>query len=158
MKTETKLIPFDLKKALAGDPVVTRSGEQVTQITLFDVENEHDEQIACVVGGRLAIYHKDGKMDPGIDSRYDLFMKPKTRIINGFEVPAPESEPLEETDVYYVADIASRFFYEVSLWSGGTIDMTWLSIGLVFLAKEDAIANSKAMLGINPYGDDDEQV
>lgn len=155
MKKETKLIPFDLEKALAGDPVITRSGEHVSQMTLFDVDSEYDEQIACVVGGRLAIYHKDGKMDSGIDSRYDLFMKPKTRIVNGFEVPAPESLPLNSGDDYYCADVNSWYFYENYPWSGNDMSMLWLKRGLVFLAKEDAIANAKAMVGIDPYGDEE---
>lgn len=35
MKTKADLKPFDLEKALAGEPVVTRQGEEVTQLTLF---------------------------------------------------------------------------------------------------------------------------
>lgn len=148
--SKNNLKPFNLEAALAGEPVVTRDGQEATQVTLFDCSGEFP--LIAVVNGGVYSFTKQGRhYNCGQPSSLDLFMKPKTRIINGFEVPLPESESLEETDTYYVADTVSHSFYETSLWSGGTIDMTWLSRGLVFLTKEDAIANAKAMLGIDPY-------
>tara|TARA_R110000850_G_scaffold100316_7_gene207544 strand:- start:3209 stop:3580 length:372 start_codon:yes stop_codon:yes gene_type:complete len=74
---------FDLKKALAGENVVTRDGRKVTQLVLFktnsgdvlyglDVENDHVEQ--WLVDGR---YHN---IKPECDG--DLLMAPKT--LGGF--------------------------------------------------------------------------
>lgn len=151
MKTETKLIPFDLEKALAGDPVITRDGQHVTQVTAFNFENEYDELIAGVVGGHLVICHKDGKVDPVLDSQYDLFMKPKTRIVNGFEVPSPVKTPPKSFDYYYIPSVQSDVFYCPYVWSGDIFDKKCLERGLVFLTKEDAAATAKAMLGIDPY-------
>lgn len=150
MKTEKKLIPFDLEKALAGEPVITRDGREVTQVTLFECESRYP--VYAVVDGAICSFTKTGSdYDNGQSSQYDLFMKPKTRVINGFEVPAPESESLEKGGEYYAVDVNSQFFCEKYIWRGGMVDKEWLKRGIVFLAKEDAIANAKAMLGINPH-------
>ena len=157
MKTETRLIPFDLEKALAGETVVTRDGREVSQVTLFDCSSKYP--LVAVVDGEVYGFAKTGgHYISGHPSSLDLFMKPKTRIINGFEVPAPVTDPdsMKVGDKYYCADGSESSWFFWSSWAGDETDKMWLERGLVFLRKEDAIANAKAMLGINPYGDDDE--
>lgn len=69
--------PFDLEKALAGEPVVTRDGRPVTQVTRFDVNNER-YCIAAVVDSNIETFSIDGKFRIEYPSIYDLFMAPKT--------------------------------------------------------------------------------
>ena len=71
--------PFDLERALAGDPVVTRWGEEATQFHLF--EGAH-RPLACVIGGNVCAYFGNGvDLESGMSSKYDLFMAPKKRIV-----------------------------------------------------------------------------
>lgn len=65
---------FNLEEALAGKPVITRSGEEVTQLVLFKVDG--DSPLVGVVGKVIKSYAKEGNWLPGKDSSYDLFMKP----------------------------------------------------------------------------------
>jgi hypothetical protein len=83
-------------------------------------------------------------------------MYPETRIINGFEVPAPETDPLDHDATYYTPNILRSCLYDSTAWDDEDdtgSDSRWLSRGLVFLRKEDAIATAKAMLGIDPYSE-----
>ena len=88
MKYDTsKLKPFDLEKAKAGDPVCTRDGSSV-RILCFDIKNmEHNTShisqpiIALVDFGEAEYayrYYSNGKYDLEFDSPYDLMMNPKT--------------------------------------------------------------------------------
>ena len=72
-----ELEKFDLERALAGEPVITRDGREVTQLTLFNVEN-NIYPLYGVVNNTIVrwtsegIYYKFSEKDDG-----DLFMKPK---------------------------------------------------------------------------------
>lgn len=80
-----KLKPFDLQKALAGDPVVTRDGRKVLKVAHFPecagwevaVHIEGDKNLTAMPqsGRYLAGRGKAG------DSEYDLFMAPKQREV-----------------------------------------------------------------------------
>ena len=70
---QNTLKPFNLERALAGDPVVTKSGRQVEQITLF---NASGHCIAGVVDGFLHKWQNDGKFIIDMQHQYDLFMAP----------------------------------------------------------------------------------
>jgi hypothetical protein len=72
--SETKMKPFDLERALAGDKVVTRDGREVTQVTKFDIEKP-----ACVYGvinGHIHTFNEIGRYN-NVESLNDLFMAPK---------------------------------------------------------------------------------
>lgn len=149
MKSQEKLIPFDLQKALEGDPVVTRAGRKVKQITLFNVLNPY--RVVGVVDGLIMSFQTDGQSS---DSKhYDLFMEPKTHIVNGFEVPKPVTEPPAKAKIYYVPNLSVESWCSGTGWDGDVIDRMRLERNIVFLNKEDAIANAKAMAGIDPYGE-----
>lgn len=70
--------PFDLQKALAGYPVITRDGRRVTQLTLFDIANHYLYPLVGVIEGTWDIqrWTKEGKFEEklGVDRQVDLFM------------------------------------------------------------------------------------
>ena len=102
------------------------------------------------------LWSKDGLYDVDeCENELDIIgMWPKTRIINGFEVPAPETEGLNERESYYTPVFNNNCFYREEKWAEGSLfDLRSLERGIVFLSAEDAIANAKAMLGIDPYGE-----
>lgn len=69
--------PFVLDQALNGAPVVTRDGQPVTNITLFDgVDDDlHNDPLYGVVDGVLESWSTDGQWRDGEDP-LDLFMAP----------------------------------------------------------------------------------
>lgn len=144
--------PFNLEAALAGEPVVTRSGCKVKQITLFEVDNQYN--LVGVVGEDIFQFTKEGVFSVGNSHSLDLFMKVKTHTVNGFEVPTPVTNPenMKSGVLYYVADNADIDWYFESTWTNAKMDKAWIARNLVFMNKEDAIANAKAMAGVNPYG------
>lgn len=84
-----------------------------------------------------------------MDSQYHTFRrKPRTRVVNGFTVPAPIQDMPKKDQMLYVADPMHQDFFIEALvrgcWESG------LTRGLLFSTKEAAIANAKAMCGINP--------
>jgi hypothetical protein len=61
--------PFDLTAALAGAPVITRDGREVTQLTKFEC---HDiMSVAGVLDGIVNLWSTDGKSG---SEKFDLFM------------------------------------------------------------------------------------
>jgi hypothetical protein len=66
--------PFDLERALAGDPVVTRYGEPVTQITKFDIYGTH--VLRGVLEGQLVSWCDNGRYYSSGEGHCDLFMGP----------------------------------------------------------------------------------
>ena len=151
-KKEHTLKPFNLEKALAGEPVVTRDGKEVTQITFFDCEDVYP--IVAVTNKIKRSFTVDGFfLESNAPHRFNLFMKPKTRIINGFEVPAPTTVAPSKGTCYFAADPTTGQWAQALKWLGDKLDLLWLERGLVFETPDDAVANAKAMLGINPYGE-----
>lgn len=148
--------PFNLEKALAGEPVVTRGGQEVTQLTAFETNSIY--KLAGVVGGELYRFTEEGVYIVNQVTNLDLVMKVKTHTVNGFEVPAPVTNPenMKVGVTYYGADNTDLDWYFETTWANDAKDKAWLARNLVFMNKEDAIANAKAMSGVNPYGGCDE--
>lgn len=75
--------PFDLQKALAGDPVVTRNGIEVLEITYLATAINYSRVQASLnlgvsAGNNVQRYYENGRCDgDSRDSPYDLFMAPK---------------------------------------------------------------------------------
>lgn len=76
--------------------------------------------------------------------------KGKTRTINGFTVPAPEVKAPSMDSTYYVPDPYTSAWGDDMVWDDQVFDRLCLARGLVFLTKADAIANAKAMCGVDP--------
>lgn len=76
--------------------------------------------------------------------------KPKVILINGFDVPEPVREPLNQGQAYYIPIIANSFNspnpYAQFMWTGTSIDNHWLSRGLIHLTKEAATLHAEALL------------
>lgn len=76
----TKLIPFNLERALAGDPMITRSGDKVTDFKYFSkTKSEFCICFTVSEDDSICLSKIDGKfLIDGNESGYDLFMAPKT--------------------------------------------------------------------------------
>jgi len=72
--------PFDLEKALAGEPLVTRDGSAATQLTRFDCDAPY--QLVAVVRGEIEEFTIDGRSVEHRESPYDLFMYELERWVN----------------------------------------------------------------------------
>ena len=71
--------PFDLEKALAGEPVVTRDGHAVTEIILMKMVTARTNNLLAVIDGDWYIYYRNGELNPGYACNGDLFMAPVKR-------------------------------------------------------------------------------
>lgn len=153
------LKPFDLQAALNGEPVMLRDGKKGF------VRHHETELLAdystAIVGFRLrddgsallSSWNVDGRFFGDKFAHLDIIgMWPKTHMVNGFEVPAPETKALNDHVAYYIPSVFSEEYCVGITWGDYELsDKRALSRDLVFLNKEDAIANAKAMLGIDPY-------
>lgn len=159
------LKPFDLEAALKGEPVMLRDGSKA-----FVRHHETEQKVGddfrlwgvfftdlntCTTTSWTAQGKwRDDERDYALDI---IGMYQKTQMVNGFEVPAPETEKPEEGSVYYAPMPTNILLYQGALWSTClTLNLRLLERGLVFLNKEDAIANAKAMLGIDPHEESEE--
>ena len=72
---------FNLQKALAGEPVVTRDGKKVTQITKFDNVTITKYSICGVVEGSLENWSIEGKYHHTLESQFDIYMAEESKTI-----------------------------------------------------------------------------
>lgn len=84
---------------------------------------------------------KDGY---GAKSSYRL--APRTILVNGVEVPAPEKDAPKAGCDYHIPMPSKDSRYTSAFWDGCEFDVNLLAEGLVYLDKESAIARAKAML------------
>jgi hypothetical protein len=71
---------FNLERALAGKPICTRDGRDVTQLTKFDVKEK--EPIYGVLDGEVHAWYADGSFFfDSFSCENDLFMKSKENAI-----------------------------------------------------------------------------
>lgn len=112
-----------------------------------NVENGRDELYGLEHSFVVATHEKIF-LYPGAFS-----LAPRTHVVNGFTVPEPEDDFLTDPDLYYVADVTSEYWAFGKNWRGTDRDQMLVIRGLVHLTKEAAIANAKAMLGIDPYSE-----
>ena len=82
------------------------------------------------------------------------FIKPKTRAINGYEVPdCLHKEP--NTEYIFLEDLAvSSLVIKIDLKHSTGFDSTY-ERGILHATKEGAIASCKARLGIDPYSNNE---
>jgi hypothetical protein len=74
---EQKLIPFDLTRALKGDKVITRGGDEVDELYHFK-KDDSSNPLAIFIKGRGIFWHSiDGMYMESTPHALDLFMKPK---------------------------------------------------------------------------------
>jgi hypothetical protein len=74
--------PFDLQKALAGEPVVTKNGQSVSQLTLFSLTKD-DYCIYGVIEGRIQRWTLIGQYDFNHKNHdLDLFIGEREQWVN----------------------------------------------------------------------------
>jgi hypothetical protein len=107
---------FDLQRALAGEPVCTRDGREVTQLVKFDAPNDRDVVVG-VFDGKVNYWSIDGKWDLCSKqlSDFDLLMKHKEKSIIvgssshnaiGLHNPLlPDSVKIKNTETMYKFDL-----------------------------------------------------
>jgi hypothetical protein len=71
---------FNLERALAGEPVITRDGSEVTRLFLIDVDSKY-KLVGVVKKSLLRWTDKGYFLDITNKSENDLFMKPKENAI-----------------------------------------------------------------------------
>jgi hypothetical protein len=64
---------FDLQKAIAGHPLITRAGEKVKGFHYFENGNQEDFCCAAYVNETIETYTKDGKYSSD-NTTFDLFL------------------------------------------------------------------------------------
>jgi len=81
-------------------------------------------------------------------------IKPRTIVVNGFDVPEPMlSYPEHRTQYFCAAPDRNFLCFESVFMQNDEVDANRLHKGLLHTTKEAAIAHAKAMLGIDPYAD-----
>ena len=81
--------------------------------------------------------------------------EPKTIKVNGFDVPEPMRKAPVLGTYYYIAYPTCEAYYHGYSWDGNPLETCWLLRGLLYSTREAAVAHAKAMLGIDPYADED---
>lgn len=70
--------PFNLAEALAGKPVVTRDGRNVTGIAHLP-SITHDFRVIALINGHMSTFTERGTWCPNAGADSDLFMAEETR-------------------------------------------------------------------------------
>jgi hypothetical protein len=106
-----KNIQFNLKKALSGDPVVTRDGGSISEIHNFGVRG-NEFCIAAVVDGSLVMYYTKGTRhrDPTLISPLDLFMAPPEEVAGYIAFGLDTYGCIESTDTKKTPQHANNSF------------------------------------------------
>ena len=86
--------PFDLEKALAGAPVVTRIGKEVTQVVFFNASTTFP--VRAVIDGTIYSYTTAGARFGGVND-LDLFMAPVKKVAY-INVYRPNHDSTDSTD------------------------------------------------------------
>ena len=71
--------PFNLEEALAGKPVITRDGKEVTQLVKFDIKDW--DCLYGVIDTDVHSWNINGKYFLNKETEYDLFMKTENSSI-----------------------------------------------------------------------------
>jgi hypothetical protein len=84
--------------------------------------------------------------NPLWDESVEYRRKPRTIKINGFEVPEPVREPLEDGQEYYEVSIGSADNVVKYTWRGESWDFHTMEKGIVHLTKKAAMLHAEALL------------
>lgn len=140
--------PFNITAALNGEPVQLRTGGTA----IVAAYNGNAEEGSVLIGWR-----DDGwPLQWGVDGKdycksHDIIgMAEETHIVNGFEVPAHETQPPSPEARFYSPEPSVDVWFEWNEWEDDERSALMLERGLVFATKEAAIANAKAMCGVDP--------
>jgi hypothetical protein len=111
--TEKELIPFNLERALAGDPIVTRDGRKVLQIAYFPIAAKDNQIVALIEHNEyLSHYHRDGSYYSE-KSAEDLFMAQKTKTY-WVNIYKHENNKIHCGEVYSSKERAENSYFDYS--------------------------------------------
>lgn len=161
-----KYEPFNLERALAGEPVVLRDDSKAF-VRHFEKDlcvESHQQLVGYLEsGGRgrsLLTWDKEGFYF-GSDSKVDqdiIGMYPQYKLIHGVKVPVFQDWEPQKGCFYLTPNPTSRDYYSRALWDGCNVDRTRKDRGLVYphsdAGDQAAILHAKAMLGIAESDDD----
>ena len=71
--------------------------------------------------------------------------KPQTILVNGIEVPKPETRAPKYDTLYWVPDLKSKSFFDCFTWCNDDVDFRHLERRIVHLNNEAAAAHGKAL-------------
>src|SRR5690625_107541 len=153
--------PFDLERALAGEPVILRGGQKA-YVRHYEKTLILRRDGRPLLGYRLydglaveASWGSDGLWLSGREFPKDIVgMYPQYRLVNGVKVPVfPDWEPALGETVFVVDVTHAQFFYEQE-WIGDELDLMYLDRGLVYPATTGgecaAELHTKEMHGLVP--------
>ena len=112
---------------------------------------------AAAAGKPIQVRQKSGwirKTEPGFLITLDYRVEPITHVVNGLEVPAPEDIAPSKGTVYFFADPGKDALCKQFVWCDDGVDNYILHQGNLFLTKAAAVANAKAMCGIDPAAEE----
>ena len=146
---------FDLEAALNGAPVKLRDGRTATVAGYNPDAVEEAQLIGWDSDGDMMSWYKHGVSAMAMDFSEDIEdiigMAEETHVVNGFEVSKPETAVPPEGSCFYAPELGSSTWYGIHVWTAcnSTLD-NFFKRGQVFLTPSAAIANAKAMCGIDP--------
>ena len=97
---------FNLERALAGEPVCTRDGRDVTQVTYFR-ETEDLFTVGAVLDRELYLWQTNGRFLQGKEDSKDLFIKPKENAI-WINVYKNENGSLYTNGAHYISKESAK--------------------------------------------------
>lgn len=154
--------PFDLGRALAGEPVVLRDGQKA-YVRYYETELYSGYPLLGMVLDGGSFMTAAWTLSGGSNSAMlDIVgMCPQYKLIHGVKVPVfPDWEP-KKGEEYYAVEILSPHFYRTLVWGGEWLDLLLQKRGLIYPAtdagNQAAILHAKAMLGIAEDNDAPEQ-
>ena len=120
-----------------------------TVVMSLDEAIAHAKEKATELGGNCGENH--AQLAKWLEEYKKL--KPKTIMVNGFEVPEPLSL-ISKGETYSIPAIDSEYLCSTTNWYDGPGDIMFMERGMCHSTPEAAIAHAKAMLGIAPSKED----
>lgn len=84
-----------------------------------------------------------------INPEHQFRLPPQVIRIGDIKFPKPETEKLSIGTTYYITDLQYDKYVQYFLWQGNAIDYRNLSLGIIHLSRENAIAHAKALIKLS---------
>ncbi len=111
---------FDLAKAIAGHPLVTRDGRKVTEFHRF--ETKCGQKNIAVIGGECCYFSDDGKWNCSEkETPLDLFLAPTEVTMWGNVIKTPQGNFVLHPTLYETKESAEANRIE---WGIATVPVT----------------------------------
>ncbi len=128
---------------ITGEEKMTKQEHKYAQVLRWLADGE---KIQVNVNGWTTL-SEEGVLRHILTGTHNEFrLAPRTILVNGVEVPAPERVAPEEDSEYFNPNVFMDEMFSNEEWIGSASNFRELERGLVYLRKEDAIARAKAML------------